>query len=224
MDSAALYRLMTWLSPAYPTGAFTYSHGLEAAIEAGLVKDRATLIDWLGYVVAYGSGRAEAMLFRCAYERAGDAAALDQVADLAAALRGSAELALESEQQGEAFLATTRRAWPAAHLDAFARRRHGRPVTLSVAVALAVAETVPIETALLAYLQALVSNLVMAGVRLIPLGQSDGQQAIAALAPAVMDAVGAALDCPLENIGSASPMVDWCSMRHETQYTRLFRS
>ncbi len=224
MDGVAFYRLLTWFSPAYPTGAFSYSHGLEAVIEAGVVMDRATLVDWVGYVIEHGSGRVDAMLFRAAYERADDATELDQIADLAAALRGSAEMVLESEQQGEAFLVTTRKAWPDTRLDAFARRRRGKQVALPVAVALAVADVAPLEAALLAYLQAFASNLVMAGVRLIPLGQSDGQATIATLAPVVSKAATAALKAPFEDIGSAAPMVDWYSMRHETQYTRLFRS
>ncbi len=117
MDRAALYRLMAWLSPAYPTGGFSYSHGLEYAVEAGLVTDRATLVDWIGHILRAGAGRVDAMIFRAAYEAADDAARLDEIADLASAFRASAETALESTQQGAAFLAVTRQAWPAPRLD-----------------------------------------------------------------------------------------------------------
>jgi len=224
MESAALYRLMAWLSPAYPTGGFSYSHGLEHAVEAGLVSSRSELVDWVGHIVTEGTGRVDAMLFRAAYEAADDPAPLDDVADLAAAFRGTAETALESSQQGAAFLATTRLAWPDPRLDAFALRRGRNPVALPVAVALACADRVPLERALLAYLEAFAASLVSAGVRLIPLGQSDGQRALAALEPAVAVAATAALATPLDEVGASTPMVDWCSIRHENQYTRLFRS
>ncbi|MFI4987983.1 MAG: urease accessory protein UreF, partial [Alphaproteobacteria bacterium] len=111
LDQAALYRLMAWLSPAYPIGAFSYSHGIEYAVEAGMVGDRASLVRWVGHILGQGAGRVDALLFRAAYEAVGDVAALDGIAELAAAFRGSAETAFESAQQGAAFLATTRHAW-----------------------------------------------------------------------------------------------------------------
>ena len=134
------------------------------------------------------------------------------------------ETALESAQQGAAFLAATRAAWPDARLEAFAARLGEGVIALPVAVALACAGRVSLELALAAYLQAFGANLISAGVRLIPLGQTQGQQALAALEPVVARAVAAALATPIEEIGSAAPMVDWTSMRHETQYSRLFRS
>ncbi|HUC61451.1 MAG TPA: urease accessory protein UreF [Alphaproteobacteria bacterium] len=224
LDSDSLYRLMAWLSPAYPTGAFSYSHGIEYAIEAKLVTDRASLVDWIAWILRRGAGQVDAVLLIAAYQAAHDPAALDDVATLAAALRGSAEAALESAQQGHAFLATTRAAWPEKRLDTFAARWGERALALPVAVALACVDRVPLDLALRAYLQSFGANLVSAGVRLIPLGQTDGQIAIAALAAAVDESAEAALATPLEEIGSAAPMVDWTSMRHETQYTRLFRS
>ena len=224
LDQSALYRLMTWLSPAYPTGAFSYSHGIEYAVEAGLVGECRSLVAWVGHILAEGAGRVDAILFRAAYAAADDAPALDDIAELAACFRGSAETSLESAQQGAAFLATTRRAWPDARLEAFAARRGDAVVALPIAVALACAGRVPLEPALAAYLQAMGANLISAGVRLIPLGQSDGQRAVAALEPVVARAVAAARTASLEEIGSAAMLVDWTSMRHETQYTRLFRS
>jgi urease accessory protein len=145
------------------------------------------------------------------------------VASLAAAFRGTAETALETMQQGSSFLTITRTAWPDRRLDDLARR-HGGGVALPVAAALAVAGRVELALALAAYLQALAANLVSAGVRLVPLGQSDGQRALAALETAVGAATEAAIATPLDEIGAAAPMVDWTSMRHESQYARLFRS
>lgn len=219
----ALYRLMTWLSPAYPIGAFSYSHGLEYAVEAGLIPDETALIAWIETVIRHGAGRSDAA-FLAAVWAARDAAALDEVAELAAAWRGSAELALESLAQGRAFLSTTRNAWPHPALDDFARRHDGvaaLPVAVGVAAA---AHGLPLTATLSAYLQAFAANLVSAGVRLVPLGQSAGQRAIAALESAVAETAAAAPGRPLDELGTAALVVDWCSMRHETQYTRLFRS
>jgi len=102
---AALYRLLTWLSPSYPVGAFSYSHGLEYAIEAGLVRDRASLTDWTATVLQAGAGRSDGALFAAAWRaaQANDGDALDEIVELAAAWRGSAETALESAAQGVAF-------------------------------------------------------------------------------------------------------------------------
>jgi urease accessory protein len=224
LDPKALYRLMAWLSPAYPIGAFSYSHGIEYAIEVQLVTDRVSLVDWVAGILRFGAGQVDGVLLRAAYEAADEPARFDEIATLAGAMRGSAETALESAQQGAAFLATTRAAWPDRRLDAFALRWGGHTIALPIAVALAGAGRVPLETLLAAYFQAVGANLVSAGVRLVPLGQSDGQAAIAALEPTVADATAAALATNLEDIGTATPMVDWTSMRHETQYTRLFRS
>jgi urease accessory protein len=223
---AALYRLLTWLSPAYPLGAFSYSHGLEYAVEAGLVGDRDSLQDWVATAVSVGAGRSDAALLVAAWRaaRADDRAALDEVVALAAAWRGTAETALESRAQGAAFLATTRAAWPHVLLDALALQHCGE-VALPIAVGVAAAaQEVPLPAVLTAYLHAFAGNLVSAGVRLIPLGQSDGQLAIAALESVVAATAAAVLATPLEDIGTAAPLLDWCSMRHETQYTRLFRS
>jgi urease accessory protein len=222
MTDASLYRLMTWLSPAYPIGAYSYSHGIEYAVEAGLVTDRATLVDWVGTIVTQGAGRIDGAVFAAAWRAtaAGDDARLADIVALAKAWRGTAETALESAAQGAAFLVATRAAWPHAALE-----RIGRDVTLAVAVgATAAAHGIALERALLAYLQSFVANLVSAGVRLIPLGQTDGQRALAALEDIVTAATSAALDADLDTLGAAAPMADWCSMRHETQYTRLFRS
>jgi urease accessory protein len=216
----ALYRLLTWLSPSYPVGAYSYSHGIEYAVEAGLVHDRDRLVDWIAHALWHGAGLCDAALLAAAWR--GDD--IDEICALANAWRGSAEMALESEAQGTAFLATTRTAWPHPMLDELALRRRGRvmyPVAVGVAAA---AHGVALEAALAAYLHGFASNLVSAGVRLIPLGQSDGQRAIARLEDDVAATVATVLAAPLDAIGTASAMVDWCSMRHETQYTRLFRS
>lgn len=225
-DPTALLRLQIWLSPAFPVGGFSYSHGLEYAVEAGLVCDRATLQDWIGTLLLHGTGRSDGMLLGAAWRtvREDGAAA---VAELAAAFRGTSELARESALQGAAFLAAVRAVWPDAELEDWAGRlaAAGIAPVLPVAVgAVCRCHGVPLATALPLYLQAFAANLVSAAVRLVPLGQTDGLRAIAALEPVIGEAAHRSAAADLDELGTATPMLDWCSMRHETQYTRLFRS
>lgn len=220
-----LYRLLAWFSPSYPIGAFSYSHGVETAVEAGWVRDAATLSDWIGHILRHGAGWLDAVLLKEAYRAAGDPRRLDELADLAGAWRGTAETALESTQQGGSFLGVTRAAWGHEALDAFAERRKGRPVPLCVALGIAAqAHGLDLAAVMAAYLHAFAANLVSAAVRLIPLGQTDGQRSLQALMPVVDSVVPCALACDLEDCGTATTMVDIASMMHETQYTRLFRS
>jgi urease accessory protein len=116
-SGAALYRLLAWLSPSFPVGAFSYSHGLEAAAAAGLVHDRATLQGWIAAIVAQGSGRIDADILCQAYRAAlaGDEPGIDLANRRGVAFRATAELALEAAQQGEAFLAAWQAAWAAPH-------------------------------------------------------------------------------------------------------------
>jgi urease accessory protein len=223
---AALYRLMTWLSPSYPLGAFSYSHGLEYAVAAGLVRDRESLCSVVATAVEAGAGRSDGALLAAAFHAAaaGDRGALDGIVELGFAWRGTAEMALESRAQGAAFLATTRAAWPHRLLDELGLRHRGE-VALPVAVGVAAAaHGVALGATLTAYLHAFAAALVSAGLRLMPLGQSDGQRAIAELESVVAAAAASILTTPLDQIGTSAPLLDWCSMRHETQYTRLFRS
>ncbi|EKV27486.1 Urease accessory protein UreF [Caenispirillum salinarum AK4] len=225
LDESGLYRLMTWLSPSFPVGAYTYSHGLEWAVETGAVRDRQTLTDWVEGVLLHGAGRSDADLFREAHGAEG--AALDRVIEVADALRGTAELAMESANQGRAFLTAVTASWPHPRLEDLATRCRAleRPPAYPVAVAVAAsAHGVPLAPALTAFLHALAANLVSAAVRLVPLGQTDGQKAQAALADTVHEAAAAALGRDWDDLGAAAPVVDLFSMFHETQYTRLFRS
>lgn len=222
---ADLYRLLVWSSPSYPIGAFSYSHGLEWAVEEGSVRNVATLVDFVGTVVSRGGGWIDAVLFAQAHRCARDASRLDEISELASAFRASSETALEARQQGAAFLLVTRRAWPHALLDAFAERQGDAPVVQAVAMALAcAAHGIALEPALNAFLHATVANLVSAGVRLVPLGQTDGQIALATLAGCVASTTARALEADLDALGTSAPTLEFCSLRHETQYTRLFRS
>jgi urease accessory protein len=224
-DGAA--RLLTWLSPAFPVGAFSYSHGMEYAVEAGLISDRATLLAWIEGILRYGAGRLDGMLLLAAHRAAArsDTDGLKDVAELASAMRGSAELALESTAQGAAFLKAIGAGWPdlvaSPALRALAQSSLSYPVAVGATAAVAgIAET----PALQAYLTALCGNLVSAALRLAPIGQSDGIAALAALEPTVSHQVERLRAAPFETLGAVSLTIDWCSMKHETQETRLFRS
>lgn len=218
-----LFRLMAWTSPAYPVGGFSYSHGIEMAVEDGRLRKQADLVAYIASVLRQGAGRVDAVLFAKAH-RAPDDSTLDEIAELAAAWRGTAETALEATQQGGSFASVTVSCWPDPRFAAFAARHRGR---LSHAVAFGAAAGmagIPLRPALFAFLQGFCANLVSAGVRVIPLGQTDGQIATAALLPIITECADAALTTPLDELGTASPLLDMLSMRHETQYTRLFRS
>ena len=225
----ALLRQQSWLSPAFPTGSYSYSHGIEWAVEAGYIHGRESLVDWLEGDLRYGSGRNEAIFFleawRCVTDD--DCEKLLEVAELAAAFRGTSEFALESSQQAKACLATLCRVWPDRVVESLSKFLSERSVPAALAVVLGVRaarQRVPSCLALPAYLQSYLANLVTAGVRLIPLGQTDGQLAIAELEQAVLAASAQAEQATIHDLGSAEFMVDLASASHETQYTRLFRS
>ncbi|MGX9430924.1 MULTISPECIES: urease accessory protein UreF [Bradyrhizobium] len=225
----AILRLQSWLSPAFPNGAYSYSHGLEWAVEVGHIDDRDSLVNWLAADLCYGSGRNEAIFFseafRCAVND--DKARLAVIAELASAFRGTSELALESSQQAAACLATLRQVWPHGILDLLSRlcrERQVQPVLAVVLGARSAMEGIAADLALPAFLHSYVANLVTSGVRLVPLGQTDGQLAIAALERAVLSASAQACVATIDDLGSAAFMVDLASIAHETQYTRLFRS
>jgi len=226
LNASALYRLMAWLSPAYPIGAFSYSSGMEWAVEAGDITDAASLERWLAVMIADGSGFCDAVFFAHAHRTvvASDDDALRAVAELAAAFAPSKERHLETTAQGRAFLDSTRAAWPTPALDRLLAIWDGA-IALPVAVAVACAgHGIALAPALQAYLQALAANLVSAGVRLVPLGQTDGQRVLAALEPLVAATAKRTLAAALDDVGGAAFRADLASMRHETQHTRLFRS
>jgi urease accessory protein len=222
----ALYRLMAWLSPSFPVGAFSYSSGLEWAVEVRDLTDAATLRDWIEAMIEHGGIACDAAFLVHAYNAAAthNDLLLRDVAELAAAFAPSKERHLETTAQGRAFVDATQATWPCAALESLLGIWDG-PIPYPVAVAVAAAgHGVALEAALGAYLQAVAANLISAGVRLIPLGQTDGQRLLAALEPAVAAAARTALATQLQDIGGATFRADLASIRHETQYTRLFRS
>lgn len=228
LSTAALQRLFAWLSPAFPVGGFSYSHGLEWAIEDGSVTTPAQLKDWIVDVLHHGAGRSDAILFAHAWRATAgrDHHDLRDIAELAAALQPSRERHLEATAQGQAFLSTVAATWPNDAFDEAAAALDPQvPPTYAVAVAMAAAcHGVPLREAIIAFLGAFTANLISAGVRAIPIGQTDGQRTLAALSPLIAVVAEAAIDAPLTEIGGVALRADIASMKHETQYTRLFRS
>src|SRR5262249_54187940 len=207
----SLLRQQSWLSPAFPTGSYSYSHGIEWAVEAGHIHDRESLVDWLGADLYYGSGRNEAIFFMEAWRRAknDDDEKLIEVTELAAAFRGTAEFALETSQQATACLATLRRVWP----DPLIQRLSELLSDLRIAPALSVIlgiraakQDIPATLALPAFLQSYQANLVTSGVRLVPLGQTDGQLCIAELEPVLLAVAADAEMATIHELGSAAFM------------------
>ncbi len=224
--SQSLYRLMAWLSPSFPVGAFSYSSGIEWAVEAGDIKDAPTLTDWLSLMMSDGAGFCDAVLFVQAHRAvcSGDTALLREVAELAAAFSPTKERHLETTAQGRAFVTAVGAAWTCDALDMLARTWDG-PVAYPVAVGTACAgHGIGADLALPAFLHAVAANWISAGVRLIPLGQTDGQRVLARMETVIAATSARALDASLGDIGGAALRADLASMKHETQYTRLFRS
>jgi len=225
-QAAALYRLMTWLSPSFPVGAFSYSSGIEWAVEAGDIHDAASLRHWLSSMLADGPGFCDGVFLAHTHRAAAsrDDAALREVAELAAAFVPSRERHLETSAQGRAFIEIARAAWSGDGLDRMVSCCDGT-IVYPVALALvSAAHAIPLAPAMHAFLHALTSNWISAAARLIPLGQTDSQRVLASLEPIVVSTAKRALESSLEQLGSATFRADLASIRHETQYTRLFRS
>jgi urease accessory protein len=225
-ESAALYRLMTWLSPSFPVGAFSYSSGIEWAVEAGDITDAASLRGWLAAMLGDGSGFCDAVFLAQAHRAATarDDKALREIAELAAAFVPSRERQLETTTQGRAFIEIARSAWASDGLDDMVAACDGA-IVYPIAVAIvSAAHAIPVAPAMHAFLHAVVSNWISAGARLVPLGQTDSQRILAALEADVVATAKRALEATLDDLGSATFRADLASLRHETQYTRLFRS
>ena len=224
-QQAALFRLMTWLSPSFPVGAFSYSSGIEWAVEAGDITDMTTLQNWLAAMLIDGAGFCDGV-FVCHAHRAAsvsDKDALKDIAELAAAFVPSKERHLETTSQGRAFVEIARAAWNCDALDLLPAGRAEIAYPIAVGV-LAAGHAIPLRSTLHAFLHAVTSNWISAGVRLIPLGQTDSQRALAALEPVIVLAADKSENAALDDLGSATFRADIATMRHETQYTRLFRS
>jgi urease accessory protein len=222
---SGLLLLQAWLSPAFPVGGYSYSHGLEYAVEAGALPDRPALQNWIEGILLLGAGRNDALLIREIHRavNAREFERCDEIAAFASAFRGTSELALEASAQGAAFLKALIAGWPEISA-AEPLRQWKRPVYAVAFGAAAAVAGVGLRQATIAYLHAFCSNLVSAALRLMPIGQSDGLACLANLSKTLPSLADALELVPFDDIGAAALMVDVFSMRHETQYTRLFRS
>lgn len=218
-DKQSLLRLMTWLSPAFPVGAFAYSGGLEAAVREGVIADVDELRQWLETLLRHGSMWNDAVLLAEAWQAHDDPSRLAAAAELATALAGSAERHLEITAQGGAFLEAAG-AWPHPVL---AMLDHTTPYCIAVG-AIAAANGVTLDPALVAYLHAQASQLISAAIRLSVLGQKQGVAMLAALEADILDVAACASRSTLDDLGTATMMADLMAIRHETIHIRLFRS
>lgn len=212
-----ILKISAWLSPAFPTGGFSYSQGLEWRIHEGVMQDGAELEAWIAGLLAHGSLHSDAVLFAASWHAARDAGELGVIAELAAALSPTRERQLETLQQGDAFLEALA-AWPPVPE---CPKPCAYPVAAGAAFGL---HGVALEAALTGFLNAAVTTLISVAVRLVPLGQKQGLETLAALQPRVVALVGKAAESTLEDLGGMGLASDIASMRHETQISRVFRS
>jgi len=229
LSDASLLNLLTLLSPSFPVGGYAYSHGIEYAVERKEIKNEQDLCLWIEAILCRGTGRIDGVLFRITWQAVTDKNfnKLKWVVERGDIMRSTNETALESSSQGEAFLETVRGVWESEKIEVVMSiiKETERKPTYAIAVAVVLAISgVPLRAALLAYFHSFSSNLVSAGVRLIPLGQSAGQRCIESIKPTINTSIRAALCDDFENVGTAAPIIELASMKHETQYSRLFRS
>lgn len=206
--------LTQWFSPAFPVGAFAYSHGLEWGIEAGDVSDLASLSDWLETVLKHGAGWNDVVLLAAAY-RAGSRTDLAMIDATCRALASSRERLQETDLQGAAFCAAVSSVWNA-ELDGLSY-----PVAVGRAAGL---EMIPLELTAQVYLQAFAGNLASAAVRLVPLGQTEGQALIRTLTPLCCETAAQAVRADPDDLRASAYLCDIAAMKHETQYSRIFRT
>lgn len=207
-----LLTLTQWLSPAYPVGAFAWSHGLESAVRQGWVTDEVSLQSWLTDILAEGSGKADALWIRLAWQGDRSVAELDA---LARAWQPSRERLREAERQGTAFVQVTADVWD---LDL-------PPMLLPVALGEAARQMdMSVEPVAALYLQSFAGNLVSAAQRLMPLGQTAAQGVLARLAPLCAELAAGTEGLTLEDMASCAYLSDVASMKHETLEPRLFQS
>jgi urease accessory protein len=226
-DGRSLLPLFVWLSPAFPVGAFAYSHGVESAVDAGLIRDAATLEAWIGDLLRVGSARQDAVLAAEAWRLvAGELPGLDpalaELNDLALALAPSRERRLETGATGRAFTEAIRASWPDARAEVL-------PSAGDIAYAVAFGSAaagggLPLPASLEALALSFVGNLVSAAVRLGSIGQTDGQRVTAALLPEARALGRWAAGSTLDDLGTCALRSDIAALQHETLYSRLFRS
>lgn len=206
-----LLRLMTWLSPVFPTGGFSYSHGLEAAIDEGLVASREELLNWLKALVENGSAWNDCVLLVASFESS------EEATELGLAMAGSKERFLETTAQGAAFVK--------ASFEWLGEIALPDNCPLPVAIGtVAGAYDIDKEQAVTAYLHAFTSNQIQCALRLMKLGQQNGVWIQKELENRILETAERAASSTLDDLGSATIGAEIAAMRHETMNSRIFRS
>jgi urease accessory protein len=218
-DVAGLLRLMAWMSPAFPVGAFSYSAGLEGAVHDGLLSNPHELSVWVKLSLERGALWNDAVLLAAASRCHEDDQALHELCELARALAGSAERYRETVQLGDAFVVAAK-AWPHQVFELLPPQT-AYPVAVG---AVAGAHGVDPVSVIAAYLHAGVSQIVSAAIRLGLAGQTDGVAILANTEQLLTDISVKAKGSTLDDLGSSTILADIAFMRHEIQHSRLFRS
>ena len=202
--------LQTWFSPAFPTGAFSYSHGTESAIQDNLINDASSLKSWIALLLSYGSGRNDGLFLKAAYEGVTEANAL------CLALCGSKERLRETTELGQAFSRAVKAGYGVKLPD-----RTAYPVAVGVT-----AKQFDLDLALTlqSYLQAFASNLISVGVRAIPIGQQAGQDCLIGLYPIIEKITKTVKSESLNELGSATFVSDLMAIKHENSVPRIYRT
>lgn len=230
LTSVQALRLQNWFSPAFPIGSFSYSHSLEMVIDNGVITELDDLVQWIEDTLEFGSARTDAILFAEAWHSVSDVfdeSRFVEVTEIGAAMRNTSELALESTAQGASFISIISSLTIGVKIEAVKATLENsgiRPAIPIVSGATCAAHNLPLEPSLIAYLNSFCAMLIAAATKLIPLGQTDAQRATLSVEKAVLATARRALKLKLEDIGGATAMTDIYSMRHETQYSRMFRS
>ena len=202
--------LQTWFSPTFPTGAFSYSHGMETAIQDNLVKDARSLESWIGSLLSHGSGRNDGLFLKAAYE------GVDDANGLCLALCGSKERLSETMELGQAFSRVVRASYNVKLPD-----RTAYPVAIGMT-----AQQIGLDLTLTlqSYLQAFASNLISVGVRTIPIGQQSGQDCLIGLYAVVENITKKIKSESLNELGTATFVSDMMAMKHEKSVPRIYRT
>ncbi|MEX0344949.1 MAG: urease accessory protein UreF [Rhizobiaceae bacterium] len=218
MTDASLIRLMSWLSPVFPTGSFAYSAGLEQAVAQGTVLNVDSLADWLKSLLSLGFCRNDAILFAAAWHGHHDAEAITDLGITGAALAGSAQRYREARDQGKAFA-------EAANYWFAGSEKLPRELPLPVVVGLACGRTsIELETALGAYLNTFISNQLQCAIRLSITGQDGAARILSDLEPVIAEAAKAGAASSIDDLGSCTIAAEIAAMNHETLQPRLFLS
>ena len=210
----SILTLSQWISPSYPVGSFTYSHGLEALVNLRWLGNAENLYEWLSNILQSGAARTDALFLAAAYNCSSDEALIEMNMK-ARALASSQERLLEMDELGKAFKSITEAVWPIEIDDLV------YPIALGFC---ANAEGIQLNLTTCLYLQAYISNLVSAAQRLMPLGQTEAQKIIKTLSSICLQVADETRDGNLDNIYSSVFISDIAAMKHETQVSRIFKT